>query len=146
MPLTQFFSLDVYFNTGYWRWPPKRPDRGPPPDGALVWKKQDQKQSHNVNEKQIYERLNGAKASCYMTTPVQTVQGYKKWRLRLVQVLGQDDSVQWEVEDYREFYINVTLQHAKRICFLGLLGLKKRGGSGESNAEWLHIEASLQNT
>lgn len=27
---------DVYFNTGYWRWPPNRPVRCPPPDGALV--------------------------------------------------------------------------------------------------------------
>lgn len=26
-----------YFNTGYWRWPPRRLERGPTPDGALVW-------------------------------------------------------------------------------------------------------------
>lgn len=26
----------VYFNTGYWRCPPNRPARCPPPDGALV--------------------------------------------------------------------------------------------------------------
>lgn len=26
-----------HFNTGYCRWPPRRPPRCPPPDGALVW-------------------------------------------------------------------------------------------------------------
>lgn len=37
---TQSLSVwdDVYFITGYWRWPPKRPGRWPPPDGALVWR------------------------------------------------------------------------------------------------------------
>lgn len=62
------------------------------------------RENHKVNKTQKYKRLKNIAAFCLMTTPVvQTVQGYKKWHLRQVEVPGQEDSVQWEVHysDYK---------------------------------------------
>lgn len=128
---------DVYFPTGYWRWPPRRPGRWPAPDGALVWERKEEKGGgghYDGNRWQERERLF---YNVPVSSPVQTVRGYKRWRPRRVALpgLGHDSAKNTQSEQSGRSVAVVSLPGAREAR--GTTFYNWRQGKGEQTT--IHI-------